>query len=449
MVATGVANRASVRAALVRAGARSVEDTLDPEVVRAAPQVVLPGVGAFGAGMSALRAAGVVDALRERIAAGRPTLAVCLGLQLLAAGSDESPGVAGLGVFDQHVRRLPSPVRVPHLGWNGVQIAGGRWICPGVATFAHSFALTEAPPGWTAAWADHGGRFVAAVERGSVLGCQFHPELSGEWGARLLERWVQARPLAPSGPVRRRVVPCLDVDAGRVVKGVRFAGLRDAGDPVERARAYVDQGADELVMLDVSATPDGRRTSIATVAALREVLPIPLTVGGGVRGVDDASRLLAAGADKVAVNSAAVDDPSLLAALADRFGRQCVVLALDAARRPGGWEVVVRSGKVRTGHDAVAWASRATGLGAGEVLLTSWDRDGTGDGYDLPLITAVAGETDVPIVASGGAAHSGHLAEAFGAGADAALVASIVHDGRATVGSLKAELLARGVEVRP
>ncbi len=249
-----------------------------------------------------------------------------------------------------------------------------------------------------------------------------------------------------------RIVPCLDFRNGRVVKGIRFQGLRDAGDPVERAAAYEAQGADELVMLDVGATPEGRANAAETVAAVRRSLRIPLTVGGGLRTVDDAARLLDAGADKVSVNTAAVEDPGLLTRLAERFGRQCVVLALDAARedpaQPGPWEVVVRSGKERTGRSAVAWAVEAADLGAGEILLTSWDRDGTQSGYDLPLLSAVVGAVEVPVIASGGAASAAHLREALAAGAEAVLAASIFHDGHTTVAEVKARLARDGVGVR-
>lgn len=248
----------------------------------------------------------------------------------------------------------------------------------------------------------------------------------------------------------KRVIPCLDVRDGRVVKGIRFQGLRDAGDPAERAAAYEAQGADELVLLDVSATPEGRRTTVDTVARVRAVLSIPLTVGGGVRDVKDAGRLLEAGADKVGVNTAAVADPGVLTRIAERFGRQCAILALDAAARPdGGWEVVTRSGTHRTGRDAVAWARQAADAGAGEILLTSWDRDGTREGYDLALIAAIAAAADVPIIASGGADSAPHMREAFLAGADAVLAASIFHYGETTVGQVKAWLAAQGIEVRP
>ncbi|USN98786.1 MAG: imidazole glycerol phosphate synthase subunit HisF [Phycisphaeraceae bacterium] len=248
----------------------------------------------------------------------------------------------------------------------------------------------------------------------------------------------------------RRIIPCLDVRDGRVVKGVRFQGLRDVGDPVEQASRYEEQGADELVILDVSATPEGRATAADTVAAVRELLSIPLTVGGGVRQVADAERLLAAGADKVGVNTAAVERPGILTELADRTGAQCVVLALDAARREGdeGWEVVTRSGAHRTGLDAIAWARRAEQAGAGEILLTSWDRDGTGHGYDLELLAAISSAIRVPIIASGGASGVDHMREAFDAGADAVLAASIFHDGVMTVQQVKAMLAERGVEVR-
>lgn len=266
----------------------------------------------------------------------------------------------------------------------------------------------------------------------------------------------------------RRVIPCLDCRDGRVVKGVRFAGLRDAGSPVELALAYQAQGADELVLLDVSATNEGRTHRLETVRAVREALSIPLTVGGGVRTVEDAAALLEAGADKVGVNTAAVEDPGLLNRLADRFGCQCVVLAIDAAERPVGasppclamgesfdnqppirfWEVVTHAGQTRTGHDAVSWASEGARRGAGEILLTSWDRDGTRAGYDVELIRAIATAVRVPVVASGGAASAAHMIAAIRAGADAVLAAGIFHDGLHSVASIKTELAAAGVEVR-
>ncbi|MHB2015409.1 MAG: imidazole glycerol phosphate synthase subunit HisF [Candidatus Xenobia bacterium] len=245
-----------------------------------------------------------------------------------------------------------------------------------------------------------------------------------------------------------RIIPCLDCRGGRVVKGVRFQGLRDAGSPAELAAAYEAQGADELVVLDVSATPEGRGTAVDTVSKVRQELSIPLTVGGGVTGIESAGALLDAGADKVSVNTAAVRSPELLRELATRFGAQCTVLAIDAARGDTGWEVVVSSGRERTGRDAIQWAQQATALGAGEILLTSWDRDGTRSGYDLELIAAVSRAVRVPVIASGGANTPQHLQEALAAGADAVLAASIFHDGDYTVGQLKHFLHERGIEVR-
>ena len=247
----------------------------------------------------------------------------------------------------------------------------------------------------------------------------------------------------------RRIIPCLDVSHGRVVKGVRFQGLRDAGDPAARAALYEAQGADEIVILDVSATPEARGTQVETVEKVRARLGIPLTVGGGIRTADDARALLEAGADKVSVNTAAVARPELLGEIAERFGRQCTVLAIDAARRDGRFEVLIKGGREGTGIDAVQWARDGTARGAGEILLTSWDQDGTRAGYDLGLTRAIADAVRVPVIASGGAAGPEHLKEAFDAGADAVLAASIFHDDELTVADVKRALAALGVPVRP
>jgi cyclase len=253
-----------------------------------------------------------------------------------------------------------------------------------------------------------------------------------------------------------RVIPCLDVDAGRVVKGVRFVDLVDAGDPVELAARYDAEGADELVFLDITASAHGRDTMVEVVARTAEEVFIPFTVGGGVRSPDDARRLLRAGADKVALNTSAVADPALVSAIAEEFGAQCVVVAIDARRRPPdagvvpGWEVFTHGGRAATGEDVVAWATRAAVLGAGEILLTSMDRDGTRDGFDLELTRAVVDAVDVPVVASGGVGTLQHLVDgAVEGGADAVLAASIFHRREHTVAEAKAFLAARGVVVRP
>jgi imidazole glycerol-phosphate synthase subunit HisF len=247
----------------------------------------------------------------------------------------------------------------------------------------------------------------------------------------------------------KRLVPCLDVDRGRVVKGVQFVSLRDAGDPVECAARYDAEGADELVFLDITASSDARPIVLDMVRRVADTVFLPFTVGGGVRSVEDAEALLRAGADKVAVNTSAVHDPELLDRLAKRFGSQAVVLAVDARGVRDGWEVYVRGGRTPTGRDAVEWVREGVDRGAGEILLTSMDRDGTRDGYDVPLTRAVADAVNVPVVASGGCGAVAHMAEVLTVGrASAALAASIFHFGDVRIAQAKAELRASDVEVR-
>ncbi|WP_323791515.1 imidazole glycerol phosphate synthase subunit HisF [Nocardioides sp.] len=252
-----------------------------------------------------------------------------------------------------------------------------------------------------------------------------------------------------------RVIPCLDVDGGRVVKGINFLDLRDAGDPVELARSYDAEGADELTFLDISASHEGRATTMEIVSRTAEEVFIPLTVGGGIRAVEDVDRLLRAGADKIAVNTAAIRRPELVAEIADRFGNQVLVLSVDARRVPvggagtdSGWEVTTHGGRRSSGLDAVAWAAKAAELGAGEILLNAMDADGTQDGFDLDLIAAVRREVSIPVIASGGAGTLDHFAPAVEAGADAVLAATVFHFGTLRVGEVKAALGAAGHPVR-
>jgi imidazole glycerol-phosphate synthase subunit HisF len=249
----------------------------------------------------------------------------------------------------------------------------------------------------------------------------------------------------------KRIIPCLDIQDGRVVKGVNFVNLRDAGDPVEQARVYDQMGADELVFLDISATHQGRQTMVKTVRRVADEIFLPLTVGGGIRSVEDMRSLLRAGADKVSVNSAAVRNPGLLSAGAERFGSQCVVLAIDAKRiASGGWQVYINGGRIPTELEAVAWARRGVELGAGEILLTSMDADGTLAGYDLLLTQTIAASVNVPVIASGGAGTCEHFAQVLTGGkADAALAASLFHDKMLTIDEVKRYLKAQGIPVRP
>ncbi|MFM7674672.1 MAG: imidazole glycerol phosphate synthase subunit HisF [Synechococcus sp.] len=252
--------------------------------------------------------------------------------------------------------------------------------------------------------------------------------------------------------VAKRIIPCLDVAEGRVVKGVNFVGLRDAGDPVELACRYSASGADELVFLDIAASHQGRATLVDLVQRTAEAVTIPFTVGGGIGSVEGITELLRAGADKISLNSSAVRQPQLVAEGAERFGSQCIVVAIDARRRPegGGWDVYVKGGRENTGLDAVAWARQVVALGAGEILLTSMDGDGTQAGYDLALTRAVADAVEVPVIASGGAGCIDHIAAALEqGGAAAALLASLLHDGVLTVEEIKRDLLGRDLPIRP
>ena len=247
----------------------------------------------------------------------------------------------------------------------------------------------------------------------------------------------------------RRIIPCLDVAGGRVVKGVHFQSLRDAGDPVEQAARYDADGADELVFLDISASPEARRTTLEMVSRVAESIFIPFTVGGGIRSAADAGAALRAGADKVTVNTAAVRDPSLVSRLAESFGSQCIVAAVDVKRVEGRLTVVINGGRETTELEAVEWSRRLEALGAGEILLTSMDRDGTGAGYDLPLIQAVSQAVSMPVIASGGAGNLAHLAEALEAGAHGVLAATIFHFQDSSLPRARAYLRERGYPVRP
>ena len=247
----------------------------------------------------------------------------------------------------------------------------------------------------------------------------------------------------------KRIIPCLDVTAGRVVKGINFVGLRDAGDPVEIARRYDDQGADELTFLDITASSDDRDLLLHVIESVASQVFIPLTVGGGVRKVEDVRRLLTAGADKVSINTSAVENPQLVADAAGRYGSQCIVVAIDAKKSGGHWEVFTHGGRRSTGLDAVDWARRMQQLGAGEILLTSMDRDGTREGFDIALTKAVSDAVDVPVIASGGVGGLEHLADGvLKGGADAVLAASIFHFGEFTVRQAKEFMADRGIEIR-
>jgi cyclase len=507
----GIGNLRSAHRALLHLGA-DARLTSSVTEIEASDAVVLPGVGAFGACAAALREHGFEAPLQQAIASGLPFMGICIGMQLLFQGSEESPGAEGLGILDGIVRMLPPTVKRPQMQWNRVQ-----WVvAPGTASlrsvlleglpamdeggeffyFVHSYAPELRQE--TTGVCTYGVPFTACLEKDNLFATQFHPEKSSKAGLKVLGNFLahaskphvqrprveqQSPGLALEAVIRSsqstsqipsqaakspapsyvRIIPCLDMAAGRVVKGVRFEDLRDAGDPAELALRYDTQGADEVTFLDVAASAENRDTLVNVVKRTAEQLFVPLTVGGGVRKLDDAKLLLRAGADKVSVNSAAVANPKLVTEMALELGNQCVVVAIDARRRGDGvhrredldslpsqgWEVYTHGGRNPTGLDALEWAQRCEEAGAGELLVTSMDADGVGAGFDIALLKAITDRVDIPVIASGGAGSPEHLLEAVRlGGADAVLAASIFHYGHYTIQEVKSYLRKNGVPVR-
>jgi cyclase len=359
---------------------------------------------------------------------------------------------------------------VPHVGWNTVRTARASTLLHGVAPeaqayFTHSYAAPIGPS--AVATTTHGpATFASAVESDRVFGLQFHPEKSSDAGLAMLRNFLArtrgetvtptsaAEGLAAPAAASRRIIACLDVRDGGVVKGVKFEGLRHAGDPAELAARYNEEGIDEVVILDVTATLESRRALARTIADVARRLFIPLAVGGGIRTEDDAAAVVDAGADKVSLNTAALVDPDLITRLAVRYGSQAVVVAIDAKRQPRpdgseGFAVYSRSGSQDSARQAVEWAQEAAARGAGEILLTSIDKDGTRSGFDCELTAAVSSAVPIPVIASGGAGELDHFVDVFTRGrADAALAASIFHFSERGVTALKEHLAAAGIPVR-
>ncbi len=487
-------NLTSVRKALAAAGAEVFTPDA-PSQIAGADGLIVPGVGHFEA--TAVLDAPWRDAILAHARAGKPLLGICLGLQFLFEGSTEAPRLPGLGLLPGVCGKLGpewdpsvqlsddgwSECKVPHVGWNAVNPTRPSRILAGVAPgaqtyFTHSYA---APVGaGTAATTTTGpNTFASVVERGAIFGLQFHPEKSGDAGLAMLRNFclrIQGAPAVspdlasdlPSddpGPAlksvagtahyaSKRIIACLDVRDGQVVKGVKFEGLRSAGDPAELAARYNVEGIDEVVILDVTATLETRRALADTIREVARNLFIPLAVGGGIRTEDDAAAVVDAGADKVSLNSAALKDPDLIARLAVRYGSQAVVVAIDAKRGPtaagpDGFAVYARSGTSAAGRDAVEWAREAAERGAGEILLTSMDRDGTRSGFDCELTAAVSRAVSIPVIASGGAGSFDHFVDVFTRGrADAALAASIFHFSEHGVADLKQHLASAGIPMR-
>jgi cyclase len=432
--------------------------TDDAARARSAAFLVAPGVGRFGAYMRRLREGGLDRAILDRLDRGAPTAGVCVGMQALTRGSAEDPGEAGLCALDTRCERVTEKDR-PIFGWSYVRGGGVE----GHAYFVHSYAAAcpeRAGAEWMIAAHEPGRLFAAGLLDGTLLATQFHPEKSAAFGRALLGRWLRGEGPAAMGDgdarahdrVCRRVIPCLDVADGVLVKGEQFVNLVAHGDPAEAAERYEAQGGDELVFLDISASPSGKGTLVEVMERVADRLSIPLTAGGGVRTLEDAARLFDAGADKVTVNTAAVKRPEVITEIAERFGSQAVVCAIDARWTGEGADrravVTTHGGRTPTGLEAGAWAVESVRRGAGEILLTSMDRDGSNEGYDVALIELVSGAVEAPVVASGGFGESAHALEAIRAGADAALLAGRLHRGETTIGEIKDALRRGGEEVR-
>ena len=394
-----------------------VKITRDREEILSADGVILPGVGAFGDAMEKLHQYGLVDVIHEVVDRQIPFLGICLGLQLMFESSEETPGVEGLHLLDGKIRRIPAAeeLKIPHIGWNDLTFPNEGRLFRGVEEhsyvyFVHSYYLEAADPSIVTATTEYGTLIHASVEKGNIF-----------------------------------------VKDGRVVKGVNFVNFRDAGDPSEVASAYDAAGADEVVFLDITASADSRATQLEWVRKVASKVFIPFTVGGGIRTVDDFKAILREGADKISVNSAAIMNPQLISDAAEKFGSQCVVVAIDAKKRAdgGGWNIYKNGGRVDMGMDAVEWARTAEKMGAGEILLTSMDGDGTKEGYDLELTRAVAESVSIPVIASGGAGQLSHFYDALTEGkAEAVLAASLFHYKELEIRQVKEYLREKGISVR-
>ncbi|MDR1958110.1 MAG: imidazole glycerol phosphate synthase subunit HisF [Planctomycetaceae bacterium] len=474
----GAGNLTSVKLALESLGCEAVI-TSDPEVVRQATRVIFPGVGAAAAAMQNLNERGLVPVLHEVLQRGVPFLGICLGTQILLHFSEENGGTSMLSLLPGMVKLFQpvgSQFKVPHMGWNSMKQCRKHPILNGVPDesdfyFVHSYYPVPESPYDIIGTTDYAGtRFASMIGRKNLAAAQFHLEKSGPVGLRILKnftRWDGTVPEEPSFapvtgrmdaavcPVKRRIVPCLDVINRRVTKGVKFKDNIDLGDPVELARRYYNEGADELVVYDITASAEHRKIDIGMVRDAAKAIHIPFAVGGGIATLHDMAEVLEAGAEKVSINSLAVADPGIIAQGSQAFGRQCIVLGMDPVSNPdrekfpSGFEVTVRGFRERTGMDALDWAKRCEDLGVGEIVVNSVDRDGTRIGFELDITGQIARTVSIPVVASGGAGNIDHLMEVFEkTEVSAAIIAGILHTGLYTMEQIKTPLADHGIPIR-
>ncbi len=420
--------------------------------------LMIPGQGHFGEVMDYLRSRQLDSLIHRHIANHRTVIGICVGMQIFFEGSEEAPGSQGLGLFPGVAGKLNSP-KQPMVGW--ATLYSDKDINNAQVYFVNSYAVKPSPAlsAVTLAGTHYGEDFVAAVQghkRPNLIGFQFHPEKSGQTGKRILQKAIEQnfQPIpkktggtAPANRLCPRVIACLDVADGRVVKGTRFVDIKDMGDPVALAAKYEQQGADEILYLDITATNEQRKNALHTVQSVAAQLSIPLTVGGGLNATEDVAAFLNAGADKIALNTAAVHNPQLVNDIAGRFGSQCVVVAIDTQLENGRYVVYTHGGKKATTLEALTWAKQVADLGAGELLITAKHRDGTGLGFDNELMREMA-KLPIQVIASGGAANARHFAQTFAAGSDAALAAGMFHRGEISITELKETLLKQQIKVR-
>ena len=489
----GAGNLTSVRLALASLGCEAVI-TSDLQLVRQATRVIFPGVGAAASAMQNLEQRGLIPVLREVLERGTPFFGICLGTQILLDFSEENAGTKVLGLLPGQAklfRQNDTRFKVPQMGWNSMRQAQRHPVLEGVPNdsdfyFVHSYYPAPENADDVIGTTVYGNTaFASMIGRRNLVATQFHIEKSGEVGLRMLKNFLawdgtwqgdagkldgislgvndcpgsndfnQTALTSNVFPVKRRIIPCLDVIDRRVTKGVKFQNNIDLGDPVELAREYYLDGADELVVYDITASAQKRKIDIGMVRDVAQAIHIPFAVGGGIANLADMEAVLDAGAEKVSINSPAVADPNIIAEGNRAFGRQCIVLGIDPVanpdreRFPSGFEITVRGFRERTGIDALEWAKRCEQLGVGEIVVNSVDRDGTREGFELDITGQIAKAVQIPVVASGGAGNAAHLSEVFlKTEVSAAIIAGILHSGEYTITNLKKEIAATDVELR-
>ncbi len=449
IIDTRAGNLFSLKAAIERLGYQATVRQTPDEVAYDA--IVIPGQGRFGTVMENLRQYGWEDYLNRFRNTDIPMLGICVGMQIFFEASEEDPGIEGMCWYKGQARALDFPKK-PMVGWTPLK--SDYWDNE-LVYFVNSYAIERSEH--QVAGAHYGVDFCAAVQDGNFTGVQFHPEKSGETGSQLIRQvlsGVMIRNHVSDAQKRKvnslipRIIVCLDVDKGRVVKGTNFKELRDMGDPVELAVAYEEQGADELVFLDISASNEMRPTALKRVTDIANHLSIPFTVGGGLRELDDVKAFLDAGADKVALNTTAIQKPHVINETARAYGSQCVVVAIDVDRQGEELPIFIHGGRTKVENNFFDWTREVADRGAGEILLTCMHRDGTGIGFDTDLTQQVSEQVNIQVIASGGAKTEQHFLDAFNHKADACLAAGMFHSGNYRVEQVKQFLSQHGIAVR-